>query len=105
MGLKESATAEQVRFTVSAIAMLYPWLKTDELMLFFFRFKAGYYEQFYSRFDPQILLRSLKMFMEDRASYYRIRDQKKLEKELEDAIRNSITYEKYKSLKKNKNEK
>lgn len=105
IGLKESTTAEQARFTASAIATLYPWLKTDELMLFFFRFKAGCYEQFYSRFDPQILLRSLKMFMEDRASYYRIRDEKKLKKELEDAKHNSISYNEYRLLKEKHNEK
>lgn len=66
LGLKEDATVEQTRFTASAIAVLYPWLRTDELMLFFFRFKAGCYEQFYSRFDPQPLLRSMRMFMTDR---------------------------------------
>lgn len=90
LGLKDGATIEQTRFTASAIAALYPWLKTDELMLFFFRFKAGCYEQFYSRFDPQTLLRSMRMFMTDRNYYYRIRDQTRLEAELAESRRNAV---------------
>lgn len=90
LGLKENATVEQTRFTASAIATLYPWLKTEELMLFFFRFKAGCYEQFYCRFDPQTLLRSMRMFMTDRNYYYRIRDQTRLEAELAESRRYAV---------------
>ena len=43
-------------------------------MLFFFQFKAGYYERFYSRFDPQIIVSSLKMFIQERARAWEIRD-------------------------------
>ena len=36
-------------------------------MLFFFNFKAGFYERFYSYFDTQIIIRSVKTFIEERA--------------------------------------
>ena len=35
-------------------------------MLFFFNFKAGFYERFYSYFDTQTIIRSVKMFIEER---------------------------------------
>ena len=35
-------------------------------MLFFFNFKAGFYERFYSNFDPQAIIRSMKLFLQER---------------------------------------
>jgi len=35
-------------------------------MLFFFNFKAGFYERFYSYFDPQAIIRSMKPFLQER---------------------------------------
>ena len=35
-------------------------------MLFFFNFKAGFYERFYSYFDPQAIIRSMKLFLQER---------------------------------------
>ena len=34
-------------------------------MLFFFNFKAGFYERFYSYFDTQTIIRSVKTFIEE----------------------------------------
>ena len=50
-----------------AIFSRYRWLKASEVMLFFFNFKAGFYERFYSYFDPQTIIRSFKAFLEKRA--------------------------------------
>ena len=36
-------------------------------MLFFFNFKAGFYERFYSHFDTRTIIRSFKSFLEERA--------------------------------------
>ena len=44
-----------------------PLAKGSELMLFFFNFKAGFYERFYSYFDTQTIIRSFKAFLEERA--------------------------------------
>lgn len=67
-GLKDDASEDQLQLTAMAISTRYKWLKAGELMLFFFNFKAGFYEQFYSRFDPQAIIRSMNTFLEERAS-------------------------------------
>ena len=65
-GLKEDASKDQIRLVASAIASRYKLLKTDEVMLFFFNFKAGLYERFYGYFDPQTVVRSVKSFCSER---------------------------------------
>ena len=66
-GLKEDVSENQLQFTAVAISNRYRWLKAGELMLFFFNFKAGFYERFYSYFDTQTIIRSFKSFLEERA--------------------------------------
>ncbi|MBR6828200.1 MAG: hypothetical protein IKM76_08625 [Prevotella sp.] len=65
-GLKEDASEDQLQLTATAILERYKWLKAGELMLFFFNFKAGFYERFYSYFDPQAIIRSMKLFLQER---------------------------------------
>ena len=65
-GLKEDVSESQLQFTAVAISNRYRWLKAGELMLFFFNFKAGFYERFYSYFDTQTIIRSFKNFLEER---------------------------------------
>ena len=65
-GLKEDVTGDQLQFTAMAIFSRYRWLKASEVMLFFFNFKAGFYERFYSYFDTQTIIRSVKTFIEER---------------------------------------
>ncbi|WP_139207207.1 DUF6633 family protein [Prevotella sp. ne3005] len=60
-------TKDQLQFTAMAIFSRYRWLKASEVMLFFFNFKAGFYERFYSYFDTQTIIRSFKAFLEERA--------------------------------------
>lgn len=65
-GLKEDASEDQLQLTATAILERYKWLKAGELMLFFFNFKAGFYERFYSYFAPQTIIRSMKFFLQER---------------------------------------
>ena len=65
-GLKEDASEAQIQLVAMAIASRYKYLKTDEVMLFFFNFKAGMYERFYSYFDPQVIVGSVKSFCDER---------------------------------------
>ena len=65
-GLKEDVTGDQLQFTAMAIFSRYRWLKASELMLFFFNFNAGFYERFYSYFDTQTVIRSVKTFIDER---------------------------------------
>ena len=82
------------------------WLKIDELLLFFFRFKSAHYLHFYSYFDPHVILGSLKMFINERARAYEHKEQEEREKEAENRKRNAITYEEYLRMKdENTNEK
>lgn len=65
-GLKEDASEAQIQLVAMAIASRYKYLKTDEVLLFFFNFKAGMYERFYSYFDPQVIVGSVKAFCDER---------------------------------------
>ena len=65
-GLKEDVTGDLLQFAAMAIFSRYRWLKASEVMLFFFNFKAGFYERFYSYFDTQTIIRSVKTFIEER---------------------------------------
>ena len=66
-GLNKNVTENQLQFTAMAIYSRFRWLKASELMLFFFNFKTGFYERFYSYFDTQTIIRSVKTFIEERA--------------------------------------
>ena len=65
-GLKVDATKEQLQFTATAIVGRYTWLKAAEMVLFFFNFKAGFYERFFGQFDPQAVVRSIRLFLDER---------------------------------------
>ena len=69
-GLKERASAEQLKELALIIFQQYYWLKVEELMLFFYRFKCKYYLRFYSYFDPMTVLESLVLFTKERAEEY-----------------------------------
>ena len=65
-GLKEDATKGQFQTVAMGISVFYHWLKIDELMMFFFGFKLGRYERFYSRFDTQIFMGSIPLYLKKR---------------------------------------
>ncbi|MBQ0164642.1 MAG: hypothetical protein KBS75_05500 [Bacteroidales bacterium] len=98
-GLKEKVSEEQLFELSQLIATYYHWLKTDELMLFFARFKATQYERFYSYFDPQVVLTSLKQFLVERSRAYDRRDQEVRMREMEEDRKNAITYDEYLKMK------
>ena len=67
-GLKEDASEVQIQLVAAAIANKFKYLKTDEVMLFLFNFKAGFYEQFYCYFDPQTIIRIMPTFLQERTN-------------------------------------
>ena len=93
--LKEKASTEQLRDLAIIIYNDYHWLKIDELMLFFYRFKSYHYKCFYSYFDPMVVLGSLKLFLVERNASYERAAQTRREKQAEIDRRNAITYEEY----------
>ena len=42
------------------------WMDVDELMMFFFGFMLGRYERFYCRFDTQIFMGSIPLYLKKR---------------------------------------
>ena len=67
-GLKEDASEIQIQLVAAAIASKFKYLRTDEIMLFLFNFKAGFYEQFYCYFDPQTIIKSMPTFLQERTN-------------------------------------
>ena len=88
-----------MRTLATIIANDYHWLKIDELLLFFFRFKSAHYLRFYSYFDPHVILGSLKMFINERCRAYEHMEQKLREKEAEKARGKAVTYKEYLHMK------
>jgi len=79
------------------------YLKVSELMLFFHRFKAGKYGEFYGVVDPQRIMSGLNMFLRERveeiAQYERIVAQKRIEEESKQRDERCITHEEYLKIK------
>jgi len=98
-GLKEDASEEQIATVAVGIVSLCAWLKIGELLLFFFYFKCGKYLKFYSRFDTQIFMQSLRLFLDERAAKYDAHDRLLRAKRDEEDRGKAITYEQYLELK------
>ena len=83
-GLKNDASEAQIQLAAMAIASKYKYLKTDEVMLFFFNFKAGMYERFYSYFDTQAIVGSIKSFCDERDTIITVHERELQEKRNEE---------------------
>lgn len=61
----------------------YHYYKLTEIMLFFYLFKAGEYDDFYGTISPAAIMKSLKEFKKQRCSEYDtyIRRQNELQRE------------------------
>lgn len=94
-GLKGQADRHQLAKTAKIIATEFHYLKTDELLLFFYRFCTGRYGQFYSYFTPSVIIRGLRYFLDERARVFNRREQELREQAWEEARRNAVTYEEY----------
>jgi len=101
-GLKEMPDEYQLSKTAKLIESNYYYLKTDEILVFCFRFNSGKYEHFYSTFDPSIIMKSLKAFVLDRTNEifeydnYRNRCQRYKDS------KKCVTYDEYKAIKESK---
>ena len=101
VGSKGKMTQLQLEATANDIANLYYHLKISELQIFFYQFRIGKYEQFYGSVDPQVILRSLKTFMLDRADALNRIDMERRRKEREEENKYAVSYEEYLRLKHN----
>lgn len=94
-GLKGQADRHQLAKTAKIIVTEFYYLKTDELLLFFYRFSAGRYDRFYSYFMPSVILRGLRDFLKERARAFEQYEQAVRERVWQEAKRKAVTYEEY----------
>lgn len=94
-GLKGQADRHQLAKTAKIIVTEFYYLKTDELLLFFYRFSAGRYGQFYSYFTPSVILRGLRDFLKERIRAFEQYEQAVCERKWQDAKRKAVTYEEH----------
>lgn len=63
---KSTLNEQQAQFLAEAIAQEYYFLSSDELLLFFYRFKLGKYGHFYGSVDPMRITQALDTFCDER---------------------------------------
>lgn len=84
------------------IASEFYYLKTTELMLFFYNFKAGKYGVFYGSVSPLVITTSLQQFLRERNDAYFAHESELNKKHLEEQKKNSISHAEYLRLKEEK---
>ena len=94
-GVKNKLEGTPLEECASIIANYYNYLKVSELMLFFYRFKAGKYGRFYGNVDPMIITSSLQLFCRDRNEFWAKYYSEQRDKEIEESRRNAVTYDEY----------
>jgi hypothetical protein len=94
-GAKEKMNNNQLRQLADIIVTRYPYLRITELMLFFYKFKLGEYEEFYGTVDPMAITKSLKEFIRERNVFkYRKEQEFQAEKERRSRAR-AVSREEY----------
>ncbi len=94
-GCKEKLFGRSLEQCARVIANDFYYLKVTELLLFFHRFKSGWYDRFYGSVDPLIITTSLRDFLRERANFIDRHEQEEKAKERETWKKNAITYEEY----------
>lgn len=94
-GLKQDASSLQLKELAIIIYNKYYWLKVDELLLFFYRFKCNCYRHFYCYFDPMTVMESLRRFTDERYQAHIKREQTERERQKEIDGKNAVSYEEY----------
>ena len=84
-------TDEHIIALADTIAQEYYYLKTSEIMLFFYRFKLGRYGHFYGNIDPMKITIALDKFLGERAEAIRQREQEQQQREREESMKGAIS--------------
>ena len=102
-GVKQKMTIPQMTDLAKMLIVEVYYLKVTELMLFFHRFKAGRYGEFFGVVDPQRIMSGLNMFLRERieeiAQYERIAAQKRIEEGAKQRDERCITHDEYLKIK------
>ena len=95
----KNLTERQQESLAVLIATEYRHLKVTELLLFFYRFKAGHYGHFYGTVDPMVITCALRDFVAERNSLITACEQRRLEQLSEQRRQTAITYEQWLKIK------
>lgn len=88
---KSTLNEQQAQFLAEAIAHEYYFLSSDELMLFFYRFKLGKYGHFYGTVDPMRITQALDTFCDERLRAIAERDKQEEERRRAEEEKNAMT--------------
>lgn len=94
-GCREKLGQVQIEECASIIANEYNYLKISEMMLFFYRFKAGRYGRFYGSVDPLIITTSLHSFIRERNDFEDKLKSEEIDRRIEEQKKNCISYAEY----------
>lgn len=86
---------EQATCLSEIIANEYGYLKASELLLFFYRMKAGHYGKFYGSVDPMAVMVALGEFMKEREQAYSKRGSEERQRERDETYKNAISLDEY----------
>ena len=94
-GCKEKLQGKPLEECASIIANEFHYLKVSEMMLFFYRFKAGQYGRFYGSVDPLVITTSLREFLKERAYAYDRHEREERERQREEEMKNAVSWKEY----------
>lgn len=94
-GCKNKLEDDPLEECASIIANEYNHLKVTELMLFFYRFKNGWYGKFYGAVDPLVITTSLHEFVKERNVFFDKYNSELQDKRIEEGKKGCISYEEY----------
>ena len=97
-GLKVTANSEQMNSVAGIVMKEFGWLNAKELLVFFYRQKTGRYLTFYHTFDGSILLRSLRVFINERMAAARQLEEDRRKEELNRRSSKCVSYDEYRRM-------
>lgn len=97
--VKEKMNDWQLECLCQQIIVDFPTLTMMEFILFCARLRSGLYEDFYGSIDPMRILKSFRMFINDKCKdFARAEEEKRREqreRESEERRKNAVSYEEY----------
>lgn len=95
-GAKNLTEGQQLELA-RVISAEYQYLKVTELLVFFFRFKAGRYGRFYGSVDPMVVTCALREFVGERNVFIEQFEREKKEESVDKS--NVMNYEEWQEIK------
>lgn len=83
----KNLTLDQEYELARIIATEYRYFKITELLLFFYRFKAGHYGRFYGSVDPMVITCALRDFLRERGELISLYEQEKRKRDEEEEMK------------------